>query len=153
MENLLEILSGIAGDNGRAILAFAAFLGVFIEISPIKINPCSSFFRWIGDCINKNTREQLTAISAKLNNVSDRIDKIEINDMRSAILNFQNACTVRKHTQEEFEHIIDLHSQYEQIIKEKHIENGRVNLAFEYISRLYERSLEDDSFLDSNTHL
>lgn len=153
METLLELLAGIAGEHGRTILAFAAFLGVFIEISPIKINPCSSLFRWIGDCMNKNTREQLAAISAKLNNVSDRIDKIEINDMRSAILDFQNSCTVRRHTREEFEHIIDLHSQYEQIIKEKHIENGRINLAFEYISRLYEQSLEEDSFLDSNTHL
>lgn len=149
MEKILDIIH----CNSSAILTVITFIGIFIEISPIKINPFTFIMKWLGDCLNKKTREQLTSISKQLNDVSNRIDKIEINDMRSAILNFQNACTIRKHTREEFEHIIDLHSQYEQIIKEKGIENGRVDLAFDYISKLYEKSLENHSFLDSNTNL
>lgn len=149
MEQLLNLLQ----NDTSIVVTFVIIISIFIEITPIKVNPMSFIIKWIGDCFNRDTRDKLSSISLQLDDVSNRIDKIEINDMRSTILNFQNSCTIRKHTREEFEHIIDLHSQYEQIIKEKGIENGRVDLAFDYISKLYEKSLEQNSFLDSNTHL
>lgn len=127
-----------------------AFIGIFIEISPIKINPLSTLIQWIGNTFNKDTRKQLASISLKLEEVSERIDKIELNDMRSAILDFSNSCmNERRHTKEEFEHVIDLHSQYEEIISEKGLKNGRVDLAFRYISELYTKCLNENSFLDS----
>lgn len=147
MEEILAMLK----DNGGIIATGIALLNIFIEISPIKINPLSSLLKWLGDCFNKDTKTQLEAISSKLNNVSDRIDKIEINDIRSSILNFSNSCMERKHTKEEFEHIIDLHSQYENMIEEKGMENGRVDLAFKYISELYGKCLIENSFLDGIT--
>lgn len=132
------------------IAGMIAFVGIFIEVSPIKLNPIRSLFRWAGDSLNKNTREQLTSISAKLEEVSDRIDIIEINDMRSTILDFANSCmNERRHTKEEFEHMIDLHSQYEETIAKKEMRNGCVDLAFQYISNLYTRCLSENSFLDS----
>lgn len=132
------------------LTAFLAFLGIFIEISPIKINPLSTLIQWIGNAFNKDTRKQLASISLKLEEVSERIDKIELNDMRSAILDFSNSCmNERRHTKEEFEHVIDLHSQYEEIISEKGLKNGRVDLAFRYISELYTKCLNENSFLDS----
>lgn len=82
--------------------------------------------------------EQLASISRQLEAVSDRIDKIELNDMRSTILDFANSCMNGcQHTREEFEHIIDLHSQYETIIIQKGLRNGRIDLAFRYISEEY----------------
>lgn len=146
MEDLLKLLN----CNSGVILILVTILGIFVEISPIEINPISFIIKWIGDIFNKNTREQLAAISAKLEDVSDRIDKIEINDMRSTILDFANSCmNERKHTKEEFEHVIDLHTQYEETIIQKGMKNGRVDLAFRYISDLYTKCLNENSFLDS----
>jgi len=132
------------------LTALVAFLGIFVEISPLKINPLSAVIQWVGNALNKDTRKQLAAISLKLEEVSERIDKIELNDMRSAILDFSNSCmNERRHTKEEFEHVIDLHTQYEEIISEKGLKNGRVDLAFRYISELYTKCLNENSFLDS----
>lgn len=132
------------------ITALITFVGIFIEISPIKINPLSALIQWFGNAFQKDTRKQLASISIKLEDVSERIDKIELNDMRSAILDFSNSCmNERRHTKEEFEHIIDLHSQYEEIISKRGLKNGRVDLAFRYISELYTKCLNENSFLDS----
>lgn len=132
------------------LTALVAFIGIFVEISPLKINPLSAVIQWFGNALNKDTRKQLALISLKLEEVSERIDKIELNDMRSAILDFSNSCmNERRHTKEEFEHVIDLHTQYEEIISEKGLKNGRVDLAFRYISELYTKCLNENSFLDS----
>lgn len=145
MESILEIIK----NNQGFIVTLVTVSSIFIEISPIKINPISALFKWIGDALNKDTREQLSSISTKLESVSDRIDKIEINDMRSTILDFANSCmNERKHTKEEFEHIIDLHTQYEDTISKKNMKNGRVELAFKYISDLYTSCLNENSFLN-----
>lgn len=136
--------------NSTNILTIVVFLSIFIEITPIKINPISAIFKWIGEVTNKDIKEKLNSMSIKMDDVSKRIDIIEINDMRSTILDFANSCmNQRKHTKEEFEHIIDLHTQYEEKISEKGIKNGRMELAFKYISDLYTRCLNENSFLDS----
>lgn len=147
MDSIKELL---ACCNSTSLLTIVVFLSIFIEITPIKINPISAILKWIGEVTNKDVNEKLNIMSSKLEDVSERIDKIEINDMRSAILDFANSCmNERKHTKEEFEHIIDLHTQYEETIEKKGLKNGRVDLAFRYISDLYTRCLNENSFLDS----
>ena len=73
---------------------------------------------------------------------------IEINDMRSTILDFANSCmNERKHTQEEFNHILELYRQYEDVIKSNNMTNGQMDIAYEYIKNLYTKSLQENSFL------
>lgn len=150
MEQILNALWNIIKNDSGYIILIIVVLSTCIEIAPIKINPLSFLFKWIGDIINKDIKEQLQSVSTQLDDVSDRIDKIEINDTRSTILDFANSCmNERRHTKEEFDHIIDLHTEYEEKIAEKGMKNGRVDLAFKYISELYMRCQKEDSFLDS----
>lgn len=154
MDAIKELLSCCNSTN---LLAIVIFLSIFIEIVPIKVNPISAIFKWIGEITNKDVNEKLNNMSTKLEKVSDRIntienriDMIEVNNMRTQILDFANSCmNGRKHTKEEFEHMIDLHTSYCDIIKEKGIVNGRMDLAYKYISELYVRCLNENSFLDS----
>lgn len=146
MDNIKELLECC---NTTTLLTLVIFLSIFIEIVPIKVNPISALFKWIGSVVNKDINEKLSGMSTQLDDVSNRIDIIEINDMRSTILDFANSCmNQRKHTKEEFEHMIDLHTQYEEKISEKGIKNGRMELAFKYISDLYTKCLNENSFLD-----
>ena len=146
MDSIKELLQCC---NSTALLTFVVFLSIFIEIVPVKINPLSSIFKWIGNVVNKDINEKLSSVSTKLEDVSTRIDMIEVNNMRTQILDFANSCmNERRHTKEEFNHIVDLHSQYTDIIEEKGIKNGRMDLAFKYISDLYVKCLNEDSFLD-----
>lgn len=150
MEQILNALWNIIKNDSGYIILIIVVLSTCIEIAPIKINPLSFLFKWIGDIINKDIKEQLHSVSTQLDDVSDRIDKIEINDTRSTILDFANSCmNERRHTKEEFDHMIDLHTEYEEKIAEKGMKNGRVDLAFKYISDLYMKCQKEDSFLDS----
>lgn len=154
MDAIKELL---ACCNSTSLLTIIIFLSIFIEITPIKVNPLSAIFKWIGAITNKDTNETLCSMDAKLEGVSKRIDKIEnridmieINNMRTQILDFANSCmNERKHTQEEFDHVIDLKNNYDSIIKKKGFKNGRVDLAYKYISELYVKCLNENSFLDS----
>lgn len=146
MEHFLSLLQ----NNTNTLAAAILFISIFVEITPIKVNPLSHFTKWFGDCLNKDTREKLSSISLQIDAVSDRIDKIELNDTRTTILDFANSCmNGHRHTKEEFEHIIDLHTQYEDTIVKKGMKNGRVELAFQYISELYDKCLHENSFLNN----
>lgn len=146
MEQLLNLVQ----NDTTIIVSIILFVGIFIEITPVKINPLSFIIKWIGDCFNRDTRDKLHSISLQLDDVSNRIDKIEINDMRTTILDFANSSmNNRKHTKEEFEHIIDLYTSYEKIIGDRGMKNGRIDLAYQYISDLYTTCLRENSFLDS----
>lgn len=146
MEQLLKLVT----ENTSSIAIVIIFFSIFVEVTPLKINPLSFIIKWIGDCFNGDTRDKLSSISLQLDDLSNRIDKIEINDMRSSILDFANSCmNERKHTKEEFEHAIDLYTSYEKIIEDRGIKNGRIDLAYQYISDLYTTCLKENSFLDS----
>lgn len=118
-----------------------AILLTIIQITPIKINPWSAIARAIGRAINGDVLESLKAAER-------RIDENEIDRLRWEILDFANSCrNERKHTQEEFEHILDMHEKYEKILMRQHRENGKVTRAYEYIKDIYDKRNENNDFL------
>ena len=118
-----------------------AILLTLIQITPIKINPWSAIARAIGRAINGDVLESLKAAER-------RIDENEIDRLRWEILDFANSCrNERKHTQEEFEHILDMHEKYEKILMRQHRENGKVTRAYEYIKHIYDKRNENNHFL------
>jgi len=48
---------------GENIFAIIAVLAVFIQITPIKWNPLTSLFNWIGKLITADTKKQLEDMS------------------------------------------------------------------------------------------
>lgn len=155
MEAIIKTLFELIKHNTGYCTLIVVIVSACIEVTPIKISPITWFVKWVGDRLNGDIKNQLTEVSFKLeqvsnqlNEVSDRVDKTEINDMRSTILDFANSCmNERRHTQEEFVHMIDLYSQYEEKIEEKHMTNGQMDLAYDYIKKLYAKCLEENSFL------
>ena len=85
--------------------------------------------------------EQIKALDKK-------IDMNEIDHIRWEILNFANSCRHDvRHTKDEFEHIINLHEKYTQILDERHMTNGLITIEYEYIEDIYKHRLEKNSFL------
>lgn len=155
MEEIFNTLFDLIKHNTGYCTLIIVVVSACIEITPIKINPITWLVKWIGEKLNGDIKNQLDSVSSKLeqvsnqlNEVSDRVDKTEINDIRSTILDFANSCmNGRRHTQEEFAHILELYSQYEEKIDEKHMTNGQMDLAIDYIRRLYAKCQDEDSFL------
>lgn len=112
-----------------------------IEITPIKINPWNAIFRWIGDRLLGDTKKTVENLSKELkDNEKDRI--------RWEILDFANSCrNGRKHTKDEYVHILELDKKYRKLLVETKDENGVFDLEIKYIKKLYEERLEKNDFL------
>lgn len=131
--NLNEILS--AGGIGAVVIL------TLIQIAPIKINPWSAIAKAIGRAINGELMADVKAIRAD-------VDQNEIDRIRWEILDFSNSCqNGRRHTKEEYGHIIKMHEKYEAILSRRHESNGQIDLAFEYITTLYKKCQIEHDFL------
>ena len=119
-----------------------------LQILPIKVNPWSTLFKWIGGIITKD-------LDMKISNITRKVNKLELDMMtnekdriRYEILDFANSCrNGRKHTKDEFEHIIELNTKYEQLLQATNDENGVFELEYQYIQELYAERLKKNDFL------
>lgn len=138
-------------DNADNLVSIIAIVSVFFEITPIKINPISSLLKYIGAKLNEDVIAEVTSMKDEIKKIDDKVDQNEIDRIRWEILDFANSCrNQKKHTREEFLHIIELNQKYHKIIDEKGIENGQIDIEFAFIKRLYNRCLEENSFLCAN---
>ena len=126
----------------KTAVTLLASLGVVIEFTPfIKINPLSWVLEKVGAAMNKNLNEKVDKLSVQMT-------AHEIDQLRWNILDFANSCRQgRRHTKEEFDHVIGCHSDYEKILKENDMENGQVNTDYKYIENIYYKCMKDNDFL------
>lgn len=125
---------------GNLALIFLA-ASTLIEITPIKVNPISSFLKWVGKKINGDLEKGLST-------VAEKVDRNEIDRIRWDILAFANSCRKGElHTKDEFTHIIDLNAKYHEILEEHDMTNGQIDLEYEYIVGIYKHCMEENSFL------
>ena len=142
----LDVQSLMSG----ALSLFVMF-GIFVEITPIKINPVSSLLKFIGTNINADIKAEIASVKDTVQNVDNKVDEYEIDRIRWEILDFANSCrNKRRHTREEFLHIISLNEKYHRILEEHGMTNGQIDIEYEYIEGLYKKCLENNSFLCAN---
>ena len=145
MDVLLKHLERmVAGEIVGNVLLVLAIFSVFFEFVPVKISPLSSLLRWAGNRLNGELKN-------RIDEISNTIDENEIDRIRWEILDFANSCrNGRRHTQDEFEHIIELNTKYHAILERREKTNGIIDLEYEYIVSLYKKCQEKNSFLPSN---
>lgn len=140
----------IIGNSALLILALASI----IEITPIKWDPLTAILSWFGNRFNKNIQKDVKGLTESFNEqakkvdaLDEKIDMNEIDHIRWEILNFANSCRhEQKHSKDEFEHIINLHQKYGEILDARHLKNGLISLEYEYIEDIYRRRLEKNDF-------
>lgn len=97
---------------------------------------------------NAELMKMLRGIRDKLDEVEERVDRNEIKRLRWEILDFANSCmNKRRHTKEEFDHIMEVHSEYEELLEGLGESNGKVDIAYTYIKKLYAQCMEEGDFL------
>lgn len=129
-------------DLVKTGVALLTSLGVVIEFAPfIKVNPLSWILEKVGAAMNKNLNDKVDKLSAQMT-------VHEIEQLRWNILDFANGCRQgRRHTKEEFDHVIRCHSDYEKILKENDMENGQVNMDYKYIEEIYYKCMKENDFI------
>jgi hypothetical protein len=134
---MLEFIKGI-GNLGIGAGAIFLFLSIFIEWTPLKLNPIG----WLGKRFNKHIEDKVDVIQSEL--VAHMA-----NEYRTRILKFQNECIRRrKHTKEEFDSVLRVCTKYEALIRKYKLENGECEMAMEYIRRVYNHCLDDGDFVN-----
>ena len=126
----------------KHILALLAAAGIVIDLTPgIKIQPVRWAIKKLGDLLNHDIKDKIEKIEKEL-------EEHKLESQRYEILDFANSCmNHRKHTKEEFDHIIKVHDSYEGYITAHDMKNGQVKVAYEYIEKIYMRCIEKNSFL------
>lgn len=67
----------------------------------------------------------------------------QIDDMRWEILDFASALSLgRQYSKEQFDHVLQIHTKYEKILAENHMENGQVTVSMKVISDIYAEKLK-----------
>ena len=123
------------------------FTGI-IQIVPIKINPWSALLKWIGKLITGDACEKINGLLVKVNNIEQEVMVNEKDRIRWEVLDFANSCrNGRRHTRDEFQHIVKLKEKYERLLRETHDKNGVFEVEYQYILDLYAERLEKNDFL------
>lgn len=144
MQNTQQIWEWI-GKNLWTIILFGS---LFIQISPIKINPWSAIIKWIGKLIMNEACGKMDDLIQIVNNIDKEVKENEKDRIRWEILDFANSChNHRKHTRDEFKHIIELNDKYAKLLEKTKDRNGVFKVEYEYIQRLYNKLNEKDAFL------
>ena len=126
--------------GNHLISSIVIFTGL-IQIVPIKINPWSALFRWIGKTLTGDA-------CGKIDALIKQVDENEKDRIRWEILDFANSCrNGRKHTKDEYEHIVALNDKYRKLLKKTNDTNGVFEIEYEYIQKLYAERLEKNDFL------
>lgn len=131
------------------VVAAVTALSAIVEIEPhIKVKPWSWILRRIGRLLNAETLEGLKQTNKELNELAKKMDDHEIDQLRWNILDFANSCrNGRHHSKEEFAHVFSAFDNYERILDERGKSNGQVKQDFAFIQKIYDRCLEENSFL------
>ena len=122
-----------------------AFLSIFIEITPVKINPITHILRWIGKQTNKEVMEKVDELEKKV----CRLEENSIVNCRVRILRFSDEIRRgEKHSLESFNQALSDIDRYDMYCSE-HPEfiNNKGIAAKERIVAVYAECIEKNSFL------
>ncbi len=113
-------------------------LAAFVQITPgIKFSPLT----WIGNLF-------LGSIRKDISRLQNQIDENEKDRIRWEVLDFANSCrNGRRHTKDEYQHIITLHDKYKRLLQKTNDTNGVFDEDYAYIKRLYAERQERNDFL------
>ena len=109
-----------------------------VQITPaIKFNPLTA----LGNLFLGSVRKDIRGIQTQ-------VDENEKDRIRWEVLDFANSCrNGRRHTKDEFQHIITLNTKYKKLLEKTGDQNGVFDAEYEYIRDLYRERQEKNDFL------
>lgn len=143
------------GEIIAALSAGVLCLGTFVEVSKIKINPWSSLFKWIGNCLMADVKAELKEVKEEQKELAKRQDELArqraidaADRIKAEIFSFYNECQKgQRHSEAEFNHIIQQNKKYEDLIEETGEENGVYTAEYKCILAIYEKCQREKDFL------
>lgn len=132
----------------KTVLSVLAACGIVIDLTPgIKFQPVRWVLKRLGNLINAGVNEQYEKIQKRLDELQMEVTEFKVDSWRTEILDFSDSCmNRRRHTKEQFDHVIDTLNKYEKYITENKLTNGQVDVAHEYILEIYKQCIRENDF-------
>ena len=93
--------------------------------------------------IQKQLTSSQTLLQESVENLRKMLVNKEINDMRWEILDFSNAVmNGRTYNKEIYDHIFDTYTDYERVLEENGLENGKVDSSMQFVRNKYLELME-----------
>ena len=93
--------------------------------------------------IQKQLTDSQTLLQDSVENLRKMLVNKEINDMRWEILDFSNAVmNGRTYNKEIYDHIFDTYTEYERVLEENGLENGKVDSSMQFVRNKYLELME-----------
>ena len=93
--------------------------------------------------VQKQLTDSQTLLQNSVENLRKMLVNKEINDMRWEILDFSNAVmNGRVYNKEIYDHIFDTYTEYERVLEENGLENGKVNSSMQFVRNKYLELME-----------
>lgn len=156
METLLKLAEIPIGSYATwGIILFVGVTGL-VQISPIKIDPWSKFAHAIGRAINKEVIDKVNKLENEVSNLREigdaraaKEEERHILTQRRAILRFGDEVGCgQNHSKEHFNDILMVITEYNNYCNaHPGFKNQMTASAVKLIVSVYEKCLEDDSFL------
>ena len=131
LKDLLALLPlGEMKDMTFIVVTVFILTSSLIQISPIKINPWSAVFKWLGNQLTGDLRKDLNGL---------------ITDVRrQTILTFARECRNKvDHSAEEWSHVLNVAAEYEKYCADHKIVNGVIDADTKFIRDLYQELSKD----------
>lgn len=153
MENSVKMILSHADLFVSGLVSLCIIGGVVLEKLPINIHP----LRWIGNSLNQDIKKDITDLSTRLSKVEKDVMNNDLQAKRSIVLNFADKLRRTDYsrlgeicTLEDFENVIDVMCEYEQLIEKYNIPNGKFDVAKEYILYEFTRLSKEGKFVEHN---
>ena len=133
MGNLAKFFESIGFSQYATIVLL---ISVFIDISPIKINPIKSICSFLGKWFNRSIEAEIVEFKMEmadkfnqlqqeqinqrkmLNKIVDDQNERELNFLCWSIIDFENSLlNYQKHSRDQYRHIIDDINRYNNLVK------------------------------------
>lgn len=136
------------GQLARNAIEIIVGLSVFVEVVPIKVNPISAIFSWIGGKINKELIKKVDALETKVNRIEASADERNAIDCRVRILHFGDELLHEiRHSKEHFDQILSDIDEYEKYCFEHpEFKNNKTVIAKKRIIDVYTKHMELNDF-------
>lgn len=166
---LQEIFTKLAGNSGFWVAA-AVILLTLIEITPIKVNPWSWFAKTIGSAFNGEVMKEMGGLKEEIGHIKTEMGTVkqEVQSIKTDVSDIREEAKEREATNrrtrilefgDEILHDVDYSkehwdsilmdiSEYEHYCDDHpHYMNNVAKATIKHIKHMYDKHLDEDSFL------
>lgn len=146
MDNVANITVGQLLGGGAGVFVL---LSVFVEISPVKINPVSAFLKWLGKKINGDLTEKVDKLGVEVKALQEADAERDAINCRTRILRFgDEVIHGAHHSKDHFDQTLRDIDTYENYCRDHpNFKNNVTGITTEKIKATYKKRLDLNDFL------